>query len=528
MKLRKILSLAVALLFLFSSTALAGIENATVESYKGEDTGITLKIWNRVEVPATTLKYIKDYSENTAYAERAARLGYNVEWIHPTGGSEQAEFTLMIAGGNIPDIVMAVDYYYPGGAAAAIADGLFLDVTDMLEEKCPNLWSLFESNPDFKRECFNDEGVFLGFQGVTSDWQDGKLVPIQGYPSEGPVIRRDLVEAAGMQTPETIQEWYDFLAAVKAMPDAPSILLNFNDNNYTLLGAYNIGPEWCLDAEGKVVYGPVTDAYLEYLTEMNKWYTEGLIDPEYVTRDTDAMDALVNSGDVAASMMRNTAFHNTQKEVYNQIWDATKYPSLVKGEEAKWRASRKLATGFSSLINAELADDPEKLDACFRYLDYGYSEEGAYLMNCGIYGVDYLSINENGSVNYIEKYLENGNATYSQLKQVFRSNSGSYLKPAPTLFNPAYFVEGTVEIIQLRVGNQDNVLPAVTLTADETTENAEIMTDIKAYAEEMRDKFIMGLEPLSNYADYVKTIEKMGLAQAIEIQQAALDRYNAR
>ena len=134
----------------------------------------------------------------------------------------------------------------------------------------------------------------------------------------------------------------------------------------------------------------------------------------------------------------------------------------------------------------------------------------------------------NGRVQYINKYLENGNAMYSELKNVFRSNQGSYLKPAPTLFNPAYFVEGTVEIIQLRIGSQDNVLPATTMTVDETTENAEIMTDIKTYVSEMEAKFIMNIVSLDNYQDYLNTLDSMGIARAIEIQQAALDRYNAR
>lgn len=527
MRLRRILFGALAILFLFNSVALADMSNATVESYKGEDTGITLSIWCPFE-SATALKYLTDYNGNTAWAERASRLGYNIEWTHPSLGSESAEFTVMVAGGNIPDLVMRVDAFYPGGPSAAISDGIFLDVTDMLEEKCPNLWSLFESNPDFKRECFNDDGLFLGFNGATSNWKDGKLVVVQGFPSEGPVIRRDLLEAVGMADPETVQEWYEVLSAIKALDNAPKIILDYRDTNEVFKGAYNIGPDFCLDDEDKVIYGPITDAYLEYLTEMNKWYDEGLIDPEYVTHDSEALDALINSGEVAASCNRNTAFHNTQKEVYGMIWDATVYPSLIKGEEAKWRVSRALNTGFTTLINSKLAGDTEKLDACLRFMDYGYSEEGAYLMNCGIYNVDYTGIDENGRVNYIDKYLENGNATYSELKSVFRSNGGAYLKPVPTLFNPAYFVEGTTEIIDLRVGNTDNVMPSTTLTVDENFENAEIMTDIRAYVSEMEDKFIMGLEPLTGFNDYVKVIEQMGISRAIEIQQAALDRYNAR
>ena len=41
-------------------------------------------------------------------------------------------------------------------------------------------------------------------------------------------------------------------------------------------------------------------------------------------------------------------------------------------------------------------------------------------------------------------------------------------------------------------------------------------------------KFIFGTESLDNFDNYVKTIENMGLARALEIQNLAMDRYNNR
>ena len=38
----------------------------------------------------------------------------------------------------------------------------------------------------------------------------------------------------------------------------------------------------------------------------------------------------------------------------------------------------------------------------------------------------------------------------------------------------------------------------------------------------------MNIVSLDNYQDYLNTLDSMGIARAIEIQQAALDRYNAR
>src|SRR5699024_4887141 len=62
-----------------------------------------------------------------------------------------------------------------------------------------------------------------------------------------------------------------------------------------------------------------------------------------------------------------------------------------------------------------------------------------------------------------------------------------------------------------------------------TEEESDILstsgTDIEKYVSEMRDKFITGDEPFSEWDNYVKTIEGMGLDKYLEIQQTAYERY---
>ena len=68
----------------------------------------------------------------------------------------------------------------------------------------------------------------------------------------------------------------------------------------------------------------------------------------------------------------------------------------------------------------------------------------------------------------------------------------------------------------------------VTMTADESSEYASIMNNIDTYVNETLVKFIMGIRPLEEFDTYVEDIWAMGLQDAIDIQQAALNRYNAR
>ena len=54
------------------------------------------------------------------------------------------------------------------------------------------------------------------------------------------------------------------------------------------------------------------------------------------------------------------------------------------------------------------------------------------------------------------------------------------------------------------------------------------MNEINTYRDEMTLKFSFGTESLDQFDQYVKTIENMGLNRALEIQNAALERYNSR
>ena len=74
----------------------------------------------------------------------------------------------------------------------------------------------------------------------------------------------------------------------------------------------------------------------------------------------------------------------------------------------------------------------------------------------------------------------------------------------------------------------NHVLPPVTPTSEESREFASIMNEVNTYRDEMTLKFILGTAELSEFDTYVENLKKMGLDRALEIQNAALERYNTR
>lgn len=79
--------------------------------------------------------------------------------------------------------------------------------------------------------------------------------------------------------------------------------------------------------------------------------------------------------------------------------------------------------------------------------------------------------------------------------------------------------------------DEDNTIrevPTLTFTADESDELAGIMTDISTYVSENRINFIYGNRALDEYETFRSDIKNMGIDRALEIYQAAFDRYLAR
>lgn len=76
--------------------------------------------------------------------------------------------------------------------------------------------------------------------------------------------------------------------------------------------------------------------------------------------------------------------------------------------------------------------------------------------------------------------------------------------------------------------SRDVKLPMVSLTTEESLEMATMTSLIDDYRKEMVVKFIMGQEPLENFPAFVAELNELGVNRALEIYQAAYERYLAR
>ena len=164
-----------------------------------------------------------------------------------------------------------------------------------------------------------------------------------------------------------------------------------------------------------------------------------------------------------------------------------------------------------------------------RLLDYGYSEAGHVLFNFGKEGVSYEM--KDGKYTYTDLLLNNPNMsiTHSMAGHVRANYNGPFVQDEEYILQ--YFsLDEQKEALKLwsDTNMKKYTIPPITPNAEESKEIARIMTEVNTYRDECTLKFILGTMDMSEWDNYVSTIKSMGIDKVLEMENAALERYNAR
>lgn len=465
-----------------------------------------------------------DWNDNEFYQEMERRTGVHLEFEMVSSADYQTNFNLMIASGNLADMIYVGASYYAEGVDAAIDDGYFLDLTDLVDEYMPNYEKVRTSDVQYELLSTTDSGRL----GAVYELRQSKQGPWLGL-----WIRQDWLDDLGLDTPVTFDDYHEVLTAFKNEKGATApLILNFSgsDGEFgTMSGGLNVLNSWQLDETGKVNFGPYMDAWKEYVTIMHQWYTEGLIDPDFMATDertADMAKVVTGASGVFAALYTMPSVYEAASEDPNMNLAPVNPPVMNEGDEGHIRLRDSYTSG-----NTAISADSENWEVALRWLDYLYTEEGALLANYGVEG-DTFEFDENGKPVFTDKILNNENG-WTMTQTV-----ASYLCPSAGIAN---WSDWTRELAGVPEKDQacydvwsefsdDWRLPSsVTLTQEESTERAALYADISTIVKEQTAQFISGaLDIESNWDAYISALEASGMERAIEITQAAYDRYLAR
>ena len=479
-------------------------------------------------------QYLDDINDMSSIQELEKRTNVHINWNIVSSNEASEKFGLMLASGSIPDMVRMNNVTYPGGLEKSVDDGLFLDVTDLVDQYMPAYKGWLNSDPTLAKGTKTDSGRLVGIYTLNGD-NDGMGKEMAW---DGILVRKDWLDQMNMEVPETIEEWHAALKGFKEQFGAEAPLMIGSDGTMlfgAFMTAYGILPEF-FQVDGTVKFGPAEPGYKDYVQMMRDWYAEGLIDPNFMTNDAKiaASNDYMGTGKAGAGAslwgyaadLLNTDYHFNDDENFYLI--GAKNPVLTKGAKS-YSGYNGSAIGSPIIISAT-SKNPEL--AC-RWLDYLYTEEGMILNQYGIEGVTYTE-DENG-YHFTDWILKGDNEV-----GIVGSDAYHYHMLGTASFgwyNWGRFFsmfEGNDEAMMCSqpVWDQDStewVIPAqVSMTELEGNEYNSLYTAIGTLVDEQTVRYIMGSESMDTWDKFMADLESYDLQRCIDIQQAALDRYNAR
>lgn len=493
--------------------------------------GVTIKIWMPMDADYAT--FASSYDEFAIVKGMEKMMNVNLEFIHPSASDVATSFSLMLSNPNdLPDIIMmgAVDSYYQGGVAMAYADGFLADYTDLVsEETTPNYWRTVMDVPYLAAGAVDDNGRNIRLGCMVSGSQESCTC------MWGHMIRSDYLAAAGLEVPTTIDDWTEMLRAFKAQGVKYPLVLN-ESGHWMSRNAFSCA--WNIDARnfyirqdnGKVAYGPTSPEFKEYLTVLNTWYSEGLINPDFMTDTSNETWSMLANGDAGAITNHTVGYPSNY---YNVVEVQNPEAALVAAQMPKLNDSDELTRVMYTSYRLDtgnakyIVSTTEHLEECVAFLDALHHPDINYLNTYGIEGLAY-EINEHGYPQYLD--VENGTLEQKLAQYIWNLDGTSdsdkeYIKTSKYCFG----VQPDTVDLYTQCG-YDGIFPdfAVTFTDEESEIIARYKTDVETYRDEMMFKFITGIEPLENFDKFVETINGMGLDELSVVYQNAYDRYLVR
>ena len=484
----------------------------------------TITVWMTNDTTAMA-KNGGDYNNNPFYTELEARTNVHIDWQVPAAQTESEQFNLLFTSGNLPDVM----YYsatqnvaYKDGLDAAVEDGYFLDLTDLLPKYAPHyLEALSKSSENVQKAAVTDGGRYVQIYSILQTSQPSFF----GY-----VVRQDWLDECGLSTPETYDDWENMLKTFKEkygasapLSTVPTFLWNLGYG----MGVYNINDFYQEDGKVKQALLDEPEKVREFLTLLNRWYNEGLLDPDFASETNfwgnSVLIANNNTGVTCTMYTIPSALFLPSMNNENASFTALKSPVKNAGDTLK--AGYVVPDTNASWVISADCKNPELV---LKWIDYMYTEEGALFGNYGKEGETFNMVD--GKPVFTDVISNNADGlSYDEAMRIY-----TYEPSWPGIY---YDWERELQFV-----SEDDFKMCYTwddfdhtatyypsyasLTLEETAEYSDIFSDLSTYIQENLLSFVTGSKSLDEYDEFIETVKSMNLERVVELKQSALDRFN--
>ena len=494
------------------------------------DEPVTLRVLtqSRAEMPS-------DLNDLPLIQNDSKVMNVKIEWIMAMGATFNEKKNLMLATGDLPDIIESA---IPSSDLTKYGpDGTFIPLNKLIDDYGVNFKKLYNEIPILEKYITAPDGNIYSLARINS----GPWMPTNGVG----IINKMWLDNLGLAMPTTIEEFENVLRAFKTGDPnkngkADEIPLTFSITNGASPISENNGLSYLFSSFGLAIGNSPTEAYVgvkdgkvynqgtvpefkEAIAWFSKLYKEGLMDSEGFT---------LKNADFAAKINAEPGIIG-----YSQLWDkndtvsnktnnaAFQYMPLLKGPGGRTPVFFKLVLPGTVRGWGEITKACKTPEVAMRWLDYFYDEKNAIEHIEGPIGVRVLE-NPDGTL-YVRKPPEGMSVAEDRFSNC---NAGILAMPPSTYMNKLK-LPSTDEKVNFINTFMDELkdkepFPPVFYTAEEAEAMNKLQVDIFNLIEGKASQWIMNGNIEAEWDSYLNELDKAGLAKWISIKQAAYDRFS--
>lgn len=485
---------------------------------------------------AVTLKMLSpksalspEFSEMEIFKRLEEQTNVKIEWENIPDTDFAEKKNLLLASSTLPDA-----FYAAGFSDYELItygkDGTIIPLEELIDQYAPNLKALLERRPDIKSSITAPDGHIYGLP----SFEENNL----GSNPFFHVINTKWLDELGLSMPQTLDEYTEALVAFKTQDPngngkADEIPLSFMHMQWCmdiagLFGAFGMPDnlEHRIVRDGKVIFTATQPEYKEALNYFHeKWYKQGLIDPESFTQDAAQYLA---KGKTEVETLGSYIWWEIEEVVGTERSQDYALVSPLKGPNGDQTIGRSNGggPGRGSFIITKANKNSE---ITMRWIDQQYEPYMAAQIHWGPLDVVFEK-DENGKL--VNLPLPEG-VSAGEFRQKVSPGAG-----APGVIT----IEDLGKVVDLEPRAQQRAkdleqyyepymekenYPSIFFEPEELDKINKIEPELIKYVNTQRGKFIVDGGVDGQWDSYVSTLEKMGLNELLEIYQTALDRYNA-
>lgn len=503
----------------------------------------------------------------------------NINWIGIINSSWNERKSVAMASGELADIYIGFPWTTDEIVEYGMNQEYFLPLNSYIEQYGDEITYIFDymADADMEQTATCPDGNIYALPKMGEAGKD-----MLSRTTYGMAVNTEWLDKLGLEVPETMDELYEVLTAFKNEdPDGDGqqnelpLSAEYNAEFRSLmLGAYgfvtpgttagesnlqlgvsgdsgSVALKKADDGSMKPVYIPLDPDYKEYLTMMNKFYTEGLLDPEFFTIESVDRAAKNMEGKTGAIVgsLEVTLGNNPDLFKNYQCF-------LVTDEKGKPPVTYQVPmVGIGQAVVTSACEYPDVavrlLNAFYDPTTMIYNWNGPEISDED----NYNDLAKDMGVGFEVAYDEDGTFktyTYPNMDKNKYATDGEYLGALVRSGAAGNFINGIyARVIKynadpkkvdletpmgwFRASQQENNLPyiergfpLVYFDSQTATRAKELKTQLEDYIYQMEAQFINGSKSIEkDYDGFINELKNLGADEFLQLYTDAYEDYQA-